>query len=111
MFARSLGNTLGATVLGAVLNFGIGWFGTGALAASVHQVRDAPTGLANLAGNASARLVFDQSLHWTFTTVVALAVLTAIATFAVPIRPGFDRLMPTRREVRDAVVPAGDIEG
>ena len=111
MFARSLGNTLGASVLGAVLNFAIGWFGTGALAASVHQVLDAPTGLANLAGNASARLVFDQSLHWTFIAVVVIAVLTAIATFAVPIRAGFDRLTPTRREVRDAVAPVGDMEG
>jgi len=111
MFARSLGNTLGATVLGAVLNAGIAYFATGALADVMHQVLNTPTGLANLATNAEGRAVFDLALHWTFYAVVAIAALTAVFSFLVPIRPGFDSFAPSRRAINDAVVPVGDIEG
>jgi EmrB/QacA subfamily drug resistance transporter len=110
MFARSLGSTLGATVLGSVLNFGIAYFGTGALATSVHDVLNRPDGLAGLADNAAARLVFDQSLHWTFFGLVAMAVLTAAFTWMVPIRRDYAGMMPTAKAVPGAVVPVGDIE-
>jgi MFS family permease len=111
MFARSLGNTLGATVLGAVLNAGIAYFATGELAAVMHDVLNTPTGLANLATNPEGRAVFDLSLHWTFYAVVVIAALTAVFSFLVPIRPGFDSFAPSRRAVNDAIVPVGDIEG
>lgn len=113
MFARSLGNTLGATILGAVLNAGIAFYATGNLADVVHKVLDEPTGLANLADNPPARLVFDQALHWTFAAVVAIAVLTTISTFLVPVRLTYGKPAPAPapREVADAIVPVGDIEG
>jgi len=110
MFARSLGNTLGATVLGAVLNAGIAILATGTLAAAIHDVLDQPTGLANLAQNAPARALFDSALHWTFYAVVALAVLTAICVFLVPIHQGFDRMAATKRDVDEALSPLGEAE-
>jgi EmrB/QacA subfamily drug resistance transporter len=110
MFARSLGNTMGATVLGAVLNSGIAILAAGALGTAIQQVLDQPTGLANLAQNPAARAVFDQALHWTFYTVVALAAQTSICTFMVPIGKGFGQKSPTAREVNDAIAPIGDAE-
>ena len=109
MFARSLGNTLGATVLGAVLNVGIGAFGSGPLAASVRQVLDQPTGLANLAANPDARLVFNQALHWTFVAVVVMATLAVVATFFVPVRPRA-KIAPSPDVVAEAAIPVGDVE-
>ncbi|WP_438810877.1 hypothetical protein, partial [Serratia marcescens] len=38
IFSRSLGNTLGATTLGAILNIGIAHFGSGDLANKLHEV-------------------------------------------------------------------------
>jgi len=109
MFARSLGNTLGATVLGAVLNVGIVYFGSGALAANVRDVLSKPTGLADLASNPAVRGVFDQSLHWTFLAVVALAVLAAISTWLVPVTHSFGG-KASAKTIEDAAVPVGDIE-
>src|SRR6185312_4151975 len=100
-----------ATALGAVLNAGIAYFATGELAAVMHDVLNTPTGLANLATNPEGRAVFDLSLHWTFYAVVVIAALTAVFSFLVPIRPGFDSFAPSRRAVNDAIVPVGDIEG
>jgi MFS family permease len=111
MFARSLGNTLGATVLGAVLNLGIGYFGTGPLAESVHRVLNEPTGLANLSANPDARTVFDLSLHWTFIGVLVICVLTSISTWLVPIKQNsWASAKPDANAIDDAVVPVGDIE-
>jgi len=109
MFARSLGNTLGATVLGSVLNIGIVYFGSGALAANVHDVLSKPTGLADLASNATVRGVFDQSLHWTFIAVVVLAVFAAISTWLVPVTQTFGGKV-SAKTIEDAAVPVGDIE-
>jgi MFS family permease len=85
VFARSLGSTLGATVLGAVLNFGIAHYGSGALAARVHDVLNQPLGLAELAAEPTVRAVFDQALHWTFLAVAALAILTCAAIWMIPV--------------------------
>ncbi|OWJ65533.1 MDR family MFS transporter [Inquilinus limosus] len=87
IFGRNLGSTIGATALGAILNIGIVHFGSGALAASVHDVLNQPEGLAELAANPSVRDVFDQALHWTFLGVVAMAVLTFVTIWLIPIAP------------------------
>ena len=111
MFARSLGNTLGATVLGAVLNLGIAHFGSGELAASVHQVLNQPSGLAGLAANPSARMVFDQALRWTFIGVVVIAILTFIATWLIPIRHRYGaEVLPDAEAIEEAVSPIGNSE-
>ncbi|MEJ0095317.1 MAG: MDR family MFS transporter [Methylocella sp.] len=90
LFARGLGNTLGATALGAVLNIGNAHFGGGTLAASLHEGLNHPAGLAELAANPIARSIFDQALHWSFLCVVIVAVLTFIAIWLIPVasRPG-----------------------
>ncbi|TCL71090.1 MDR family MFS transporter [Rhizobium sp. BK251] len=85
IFARSLGNTLGATVLGAILNIGIAHFGSGELAAGVHDVLNQPEGLAELASHPDVRLVFDHALHWSFLGVVVLAILAFVSTWLIPV--------------------------
>ena len=55
----------------------------------MRQVLNEPTGLANLASNASARLVFDQSLHWAFVAIVVISVLTSASTWLVSIKRGY----------------------
>jgi len=103
IFARNLGSTIGATALGAILNIGIVHFGSGALAASVHDVLNRPEGLAELAANPSVRDVFDQALHWTFLGVVAMAVLTFVTIWLIPIaaRPA----KPREAEIEAAAEP------
>jgi EmrB/QacA subfamily drug resistance transporter len=86
IFARSLGNTLGATVLGAVLNIGIVHFGSGALAANLHETLNQPSGLSDLAANPAVRSVFDAALHWSFWAVLVVAILTFAATWLIPVR-------------------------
>lgn len=85
IFARSLGNTLGATALGAVLNLGIAHYGSGALAARVKDVLNHPRGLAELAADPAIRHVFDQALHWTYWGVLVVALLAFAATWLVPV--------------------------
>jgi EmrB/QacA subfamily drug resistance transporter len=85
IFARSLGNTLGATVLGAVLNIGIVHFGSGALAANLHETLNQPSGLSDLAANPAVRTVFDAALHWSFWAVLVVAILTFAATWLIPV--------------------------
>lgn len=88
IFARSLGNTLGATVLGAILNAGISHYATGDVASRLHHVLNEPTGLSELAGDATARGIFDAALHWSFWGVVVVAVLTFATTWLIPIGRG-----------------------
>ncbi len=85
IFARSLGSTIGATAVGTLLNAGIAHYGSGALASKVHELLNQPAGLGHLAGSPLVRSVFDQALRWSFVGVVALAVLTWLATWLIPV--------------------------
>jgi EmrB/QacA subfamily drug resistance transporter len=91
IFARSLGNTLGATVLGAILNAGISHYSRDDVANGLHDVLNQPTGLSELANDPAVRAVFDAALHWTFWGVVVVAVLTFATTWLIPISPGSHR--------------------
>jgi MFS family permease len=91
IFARSLGSTLGATVLGALLNFGITYYARGTVGVDVHELMSHPTGLAELASDPAIRTLFDQSLHLSFWGVAVSAGLTLIAAW----------LIPTRRRIGD----------
>ncbi|MBB3311772.1 EmrB/QacA subfamily drug resistance transporter [Rhizobium sp. BK196] len=88
IFSRSLGNTLGATVLGAVLNAGIDHYATGEAASSLREALNQPTGLSALAADPATRAVFDAALHWSFWGVVVVAVLTFATTWLIPIGRG-----------------------
>jgi EmrB/QacA subfamily drug resistance transporter len=85
IFARSLGSTIGATAMGALLNIGIAHYGTGALAARLHDVLNQPAGLTHLSSDLAVRSVFDQALRWSFAGVVVMAALTFIATWLIPV--------------------------
>jgi len=85
IFARSLGSTLGATVLGAVLNAGIDRLASGDTAVRIHVVLDQPSGLALVAADPSAQAVLAQALHLTFFGVLALALLAFAASWFIPV--------------------------
>jgi MFS family permease len=89
VFARSLGNTLGATVLGAILNLAIASLtgpraGGGISPEQIHQVLDSPSGLTQGAGNPQIQPILDQALHLTFWGVFAMAIMTVLLTFVIP---------------------------
>ncbi len=80
MFARNLGSTLGATMLGAALNLSLARGG----AVSAEQVRHLLDRGAQAVGDGDARLALGQSLHVTFWGVLLIAVATMLAAFLVP---------------------------
>jgi EmrB/QacA subfamily drug resistance transporter len=89
VFARSLGNTLGATVLGAILNLAIAGLtgpraGGGISPEQVHQVLDSPSGLTQSAGNPQIQSILDQALHSTFWGIFGMAIVTVLLTFVIP---------------------------
>jgi len=87
LFSRSLGNALGASVLGAILAVGIAHFGQGAQAAALHRLLNEPAGLADLGSDPGLRAVFDAALHWSFWGVLVVAVLAVTASWLLPIAP------------------------
>jgi MFS family permease len=86
LFARSLGSTIGATAVGAVLNIGVAHFGSGVLAADVHKLLNEPTGLTQLSTNPTLRSIFAHAIQWSFVGIAVLAVLTLAATWLIPVR-------------------------
>jgi hypothetical protein len=86
IFARSLGSTLGATVLGAVLNNSLAAGGSRAVVSpdQLRQLLDRPE---TLAGMAAVRSALGESLHVTFWAVFILAALTFVLSTLVPRLP------------------------
>jgi len=81
LFARNLGSTLGATVLGGVLNYSL----THQAGAVVHfdeirQLLDGPGQVVD----AGVRLALGRGLHLTFWAVFAAAAAAMLAAFLVP---------------------------
>lgn len=91
IFSRSLGNALGATVIGAILALGIAHFGHGAQDDALRRLLDKPAGLADLASDLGLRSVFDAVLHWSFWGVLVVATLTVAASWLMPIPPDATR--------------------
>jgi EmrB/QacA subfamily drug resistance transporter len=87
LFSRNLGSTLGAAMFGAVLNYGLA-HASGIAAVTSEQLRqvlDATPNVASNAVNSSAvRLVLHQSLHLTFTSILAISLLLVVALVMVP---------------------------
>ncbi len=84
LFARSLGNTFGATAFGAVLNFGLAHSPVGRNVGSA-ELRALLDGKADATGVSGAlRAVLDNSLHLTFTTMLVAAALTVGCAVLVP---------------------------
>ena len=84
IFARNLGSTLGATVLGTVLNYGLAHPARGPSVSSdqLRRLLDAPESLAETAD--AVRGALGQSLHVTFWGIFAIAVLTLLLSLLVP---------------------------
>ena len=85
IFSRSLGSTLGATVLGAVLNRSLALGGAGSRVVvspeALQRLLDQPGALA---GDGAVRAALGQSLHLTFWAVFAIAVVTLLLATLVP---------------------------
>jgi len=83
IFSRNFGSTLGATVLGSVLNLGLSRSGALAPVTSdqLRQLLNAP-GLTS--GAAPVRLAMEQALNLTFWAMLALSLGTVILALLVP---------------------------
>jgi MFS family permease len=81
LFARSLGSTFGATVFGAVLNYGLIHSGLGAVTSD--QLRRLLEG-GTATTNAALKAALEQSLHATFVSMFAVALLVALTAALVP---------------------------
>lgn len=82
IFSRNLGSTLGATVLGAVLNISLA--GGGGMAVRSDQIRQLLDHATGTIGDARVQTVLGQSLHVTFWAVFLIAVLTLLLATIVP---------------------------
>jgi MFS family permease len=82
IFARSLGSTLGATLLGGMLNMSLAAQGTPIRS---DQIRDLIEGAGRAGGTADAiRAALGHALHLTFWGVFAMALLTFLVSLLAP---------------------------
>jgi hypothetical protein len=82
LFARSLGSTFGATVFGAVLNFGL--LRSGHAGATSEQLRQLLEQGSEAVGEPGLRAALEQSLHLTFVSMFGVALLVGATMFLVP---------------------------
>jgi MFS family permease len=82
LFARSLGSTFGATVFGAVLNFGL--LRSGHAGATSEQLRQLLEQGSEAVGEPGLRAALEQSLHLTFVSMFGVALMVAATLFLVP---------------------------
>ncbi len=83
IFSRNLGSTLGATVLGGVLNLSLARHG-GSAAADFDAIRQLLGQPGRAAGGSAVRAALGQSLHLTFWAIFAMTVLTLLLATLVP---------------------------
>jgi MFS family permease len=85
LFARNLGSTLGATVLGAVLNYGL-THARGVRPVTSDQLRQllAAPHHAVGGGDAAVGLVLQQSLHLTFWAMLGISLFIVVLAILVP---------------------------
>jgi EmrB/QacA subfamily drug resistance transporter len=84
LFSRNLGSTLGATVFGAVLNYGLRhtpYIPSGG-ADQLRRLLEAPGG--QVGADTSIRLALQQSLHLTFLALFAIALAVVASMLFVP---------------------------
>jgi hypothetical protein len=96
-FSQLLGSTLGAAVMGAILNLGLRLAGAGIRPERVRSLMDHASGLAARTDPA-LKSALDGALHGVFHAMTLVSVLTAIAAFAMP-RPQFEETF-RRRDVQ-----------
>lgn len=84
IFSRNLGSTLGATSLGAILNYGLARYGNGRPVTSDELRALLEQSQSNGAGGAGLRAALESSLHLTFCGVLAVALMAVALTWQVP---------------------------
>ncbi|MDB5775833.1 MAG: transporter [Herbaspirillum sp.] len=84
LFSRNLGNTLGATLFGAVLNYGLAHTKS-AVAITADQIKQLLDGQAHgVIQNSVVRLALHQSLHITFLAMFVISVVMLLTAMLVP---------------------------
>jgi phosphate/sulfate permease len=99
VFARLLGNTLGAAVVGAILNLGLHLAGARVTSDQVRALLDSHSGAAAAPVAAGLRSALAGSLHWVFVAMLVLAVATLAAAWAMP-KPEVEEPFRRRRGVQ-----------
>ena len=84
VFSASLGATIGAAAIAALLNVGIERTGSGELSAKVHNLLNERSGLTALSHDLVLRSAFGQAIHYAFWGIAGLAALTLIAIYLIP---------------------------
>ena len=84
LFARNLGSTFGATIFGAVLNFGLHAFRRHRRCDVGSAPATAGAGLQHPAGDEALRVALEQSLHLTFVSMFGIALMVAATASLVP---------------------------
>ncbi len=84
LFSRNLGSTLGATLFGAVLNFGLSHSKDVAVVTSDQLKALLRNQVASLADSDMIRMVLHQSLHLTFISIFAIAIFVVVLLGFVP---------------------------
>jgi EmrB/QacA subfamily drug resistance transporter len=95
LFSRNLGSTLGATLFGAVLNFGLSHSKGAGVVTSDQLKALLQNQAASLGDSDMIRLVLHQSLHLTFVSIFVIAIfVVALLTFVPPISIGTGKKVP-----------------
>jgi EmrB/QacA subfamily drug resistance transporter len=89
MFSRNLGSTLGATLLGAVLNYGLRGSPTGAAVTS-DQLRQLLNTQSLVSDAAAIRYALSQALNLAFCAMLALSFVTVVIALLIPAAPVVD---------------------
>ncbi|MDE1011143.1 MDR family MFS transporter [Paraburkholderia agricolaris] len=104
LFSRNLGSTLGATLFGAVLNFGLSHSKDVAVVTSDQLKALLQNQVTSLADSDMIRMVLHQSLHLTFISIFAIAIFVVVLlSFVPPISIG-----PTKQIPLEALSPLED---
>lgn len=90
LLSRNLGSTLGATLFGAVLNFGLS-HSKGVAVVTSDQLKALLENQATSPGDSDMiRMVLHQSLHLTFLSIFVVALLTLVPAIVI----GTGKTMP-----------------
>ena len=103
VFARLLGNTLGAAVMGAILNLGLRLAGAKVTPDQVRALMDRhPGGPSIQSADPALKAALGSSLHWVFLAMTLLAAITLVAAWSMP-KPNVEE--PFRRKARQPKPP------
>jgi EmrB/QacA subfamily drug resistance transporter len=95
MFSRNLGSTLGATLFGAVLNFGLSHAKNASAVTSGQLKALLQNQVQSLGASDAIRQVLHQSLHLTFVAIFVIAIFVVVLLALVPpVSIGADRKVP-----------------